>query len=93
VLGTLAPFLLGVTALRHLPAPRVAVVATLEPVLASVLAWLVHGETLGAAQLGGGALVIAAVAWVQSHPPALEVETMPFELRSRAGQAAVATDR
>ena len=93
VLGTLAPFLLGVTALRHLPAPRVAVVATLEPVLASVLAWLVHGEALGVPQIAGGALVIAAVAWVQSHPPAPELETMPLQRRSTAGQAAAAADR
>ena len=32
VIGTLDPFLLLVTALRHLPAAKVAVVATLEPV-------------------------------------------------------------
>jgi drug/metabolite transporter (DMT)-like permease len=79
VLGTLAPFLLGVTALRHLPAPRVAVVATLEPVIASVLAWVVHGEALGAPQIAGGLVVLAAVAWVQAHPPQLESEGAPLQ--------------
>jgi drug/metabolite transporter (DMT)-like permease len=69
------------------------VVATLEPVLASVLAWMVHGEALGVPQIAGGALVIAAVAWVQSHPPAPELETMPLQRRSTAGQASAATDR
>jgi drug/metabolite transporter (DMT)-like permease len=77
VIGTLVPFLLLVAALRHAPAPRVAVVATLEPVLATVIAWIVHEESLAAAQIVGGLLVVAAVAWVQSHPPAPEVEAVP----------------
>jgi drug/metabolite transporter (DMT)-like permease len=77
VVGTLGPFLLSVTALRHLPAPRVAVVATLEPVLAALIAWAVHGESLAAVQITGGLLVVAAVAWVQAHPPAPEVEAVP----------------
>jgi drug/metabolite transporter (DMT)-like permease len=77
VLGTLVPFLLSVTALRHLPAPRVAVVATLEPVLATVMAWAIHGEALAAVQLAGGALVVAAVVWVQAHPPAPQTEAVP----------------
>ena len=33
------PFILMVAALRHIAAPRAAVVATLEPVLAAVFAW------------------------------------------------------
>ena len=53
VIGTLVPFLLMVTALRHLPAPRVAVVAMLEPVLASVIAWAVHDQSLTATQIAG----------------------------------------
>jgi drug/metabolite transporter (DMT)-like permease len=77
VLGTLAPFLLEVAALRHLPASRVAVVATLEPVLGALLAWVILDETLGPSQLLGGALVVAAVLWVQAHPPAPEVEAVP----------------
>ena len=39
MIGTLAPFLLNVSALRHLPAARVGVVATLEPPLATLIAW------------------------------------------------------
>ena len=41
LIGTLAPFLLNVSALRHLPAARVGVVTTLEPVLATAIAWVV----------------------------------------------------
>jgi drug/metabolite transporter (DMT)-like permease len=77
VLGTLAPFLLEVAALRHLPASRVAVVATLEPVLGALLAWLILDEGLGPSQVIGGGLVVAAVLWVQAHPPAPEVEAVP----------------
>jgi drug/metabolite transporter (DMT)-like permease len=77
VLGTLAPFVLEVTALRHLPASRVSVVATLEPVLGALLAWVLLDEVLGAPQLVGGALVVAAVLWVQAHPPSPEVEAAP----------------
>jgi drug/metabolite transporter (DMT)-like permease len=82
VIGTLAPFLLNVSALRHLPAARVGVVATLEPPLAAVVAWVVHGEALAGIQIAGGLMVIAAVAWVQSHPPSPEVEAVPGWLKA-----------
>ena len=52
--GTLVPFILMVAALRHIAAPRAAVVATLEPVLAAVFAWLIHDEALAAVQIAGG---------------------------------------
>lgn len=77
VIGTLLPFICVVAALRHLPAPRVAVAATLEPVLAAVFAWWLHDERLAAVQLAGGALVLAAVVWVQSRRPDLEAELAP----------------
>jgi drug/metabolite transporter (DMT)-like permease len=77
VVGTLLPFICVVTALRHLPAPRVAVAATLEPVLAAMFAWWLHGEHLALVQLAGGALVLGAVLWVQSHRPDLEAELAP----------------
>ncbi len=88
VVGTLLPFLLSVTALRHLPAPRVAVVATLEPVLATLIAWAVHDEALAAVQLLGVAVVVAAVAWVQTHPPSDEVEAVPAWGVERASRRA-----
>ena len=87
VIGTLAPFLLNLTALRHLPAARVGVVATLEPVLATLVAWAVHDEALTGIQIVGGLLVVAAVAWVQSHPPSPEVEAVPGWLKPAAGEA------
>jgi drug/metabolite transporter (DMT)-like permease len=75
--GTLVPFLLNVTALRHLPAARVGVIAALEPPIATAVAWIVHDEALTAIQVGGGLLVVVAVAWVQTHAPSREAEAVP----------------
>ncbi len=50
-----------------LVAPVVAVVATLEPVLASVIAWVLHDQALAATQIAGGAVVLTAIAWLQTH--------------------------
>jgi drug/metabolite transporter (DMT)-like permease len=77
VAGTLLPFTCIVAALRHIPAPRAAVIATLEPVLAAVFAWIVLGEDLAAVQIAGGVVVLAAVAWVQSRRPDLAAEGAP----------------
>ena len=84
VIGTLLPFLCMVAALRHLPAPRAAIVSTLEPVLASVFAYLIHDEALAAVQIAGGALVVVAVAWVQTRQPDLQAELAPLSARRRA---------
>src|SRR5204863_7631888 len=77
VIGTLLPFVLMVAALRHLPSPRAAVVATLEPVLGAVFAYLFLGESLAPVQIAGGCAVIAAVVWVQLNRPDLEAESAP----------------
>ena len=77
VVGTLLPFLAMVAALRLIPSPRAGVVATLEPVLAALFAWLLVGEAMAALQVGGMALVVAAVVWVQAHRPDLEAEAAP----------------
>jgi drug/metabolite transporter (DMT)-like permease len=61
VLGTIAPFVLSVGALQHLPATTVTIVATFEPVAASVVAWLWLGETLVAVQVVGGLVVLAGI--------------------------------
>ena len=61
VLGTILPFALSIGALRHLPATTVGIVATFEPVVASVVAWLWLGESLDTAQLVGGFIVLAGI--------------------------------
>ena len=64
--GTMVSFGLIVSALRHVPATRVAIVAMLEPVAASAVAWAWLGESLGAEQLAGGVVVLAAIALAQT---------------------------
>jgi drug/metabolite transporter (DMT)-like permease len=76
VLGTAVPFACIVAALQHVPAARVAIVATLEPVLAAVFAFVILDEGLAAVQILGGGLVIGAVIWVQSQRPDLAAESV-----------------
>ena len=66
VVGTMITFSLLTGALRHVSATRASIVATLEPVLATVVAWLWLGETFGTAQLVGGAVVLAGIFLAQS---------------------------
>jgi len=87
LVGTLIPFVLMVSAVRCIPAPRAAVVATLEPVLAAIFAWVLHAEALSPAQIAGGLLVVCAVVWVQMQRISPEMETAP-EQTSRKLQAA-----
>jgi len=47
--------------LRHVPVSSASIVATLEPVIASLLAFAVLGERLDPVQLVGGGLILAAV--------------------------------
>ena len=81
LVGTLAPFACIVAGLRHVPASRGAVVATLEPVLAAALAWPLHDQALDAPQVAGGVAVVAAVAWAQSRRPDLASEAAPAPRR------------
>ncbi len=66
VLGTVVPFILVVGSLQHLPATRVAICGMLEPVVATLVAYAWLAETLDAAQLVGGALVLAAIVLAQT---------------------------
>jgi drug/metabolite transporter (DMT)-like permease len=66
VVGTIVPFFLLVSALRHLPATRVGIMAMIEPVIAIVLAWAWLGESLASEQLVGAAVVLAAIVLAQT---------------------------
>jgi drug/metabolite transporter (DMT)-like permease len=61
VLGTVAPFLLVLLAIQHLGAARVGLVGMLEPVGAGVIAWVLLGESLTAAQVLGSAVVLVGI--------------------------------
>jgi drug/metabolite transporter (DMT)-like permease len=66
LLGTIVPFALVVGALRHVPATRVGIVAMLEPVVATAVAFAWLDESLAAAQLVGGAVVLAGIVLAQT---------------------------
>ena len=66
VLGSALPFALIVGAMRHISATRVGIAAMLEPVVATLTAWIWLRESLGAAQLAGGAVVLAGIALAQT---------------------------
>jgi drug/metabolite transporter (DMT)-like permease len=66
VLGTILPFFLLVSALRHLSATRVGIVAMLEPVAGALVAWAWLAESLTGVQLAGAVVVLAAIALAQT---------------------------
>lgn len=66
LIGTMITFSLLVGSLRHISATRASIVSTLEPVVATVVAWAWLGESFGATQLVGGAVVIAGILVAES---------------------------
>ena len=66
VLGTIAPFFLLVSALRHLTATTVGIVAMLEPVVGALVGWAWLSESLDAVQLAGAVVVLAAIGLAQT---------------------------
>jgi drug/metabolite transporter (DMT)-like permease len=66
VVGTVVPFFLLISALRHLPATRVGIVAMLEPVIGAVVGWAWLSESLGGVQLVGAGVVLAAIGLAQT---------------------------
>lgn len=61
VLGSIAPFVLSLSALQLLPATTVGILATFEPVAATVIAWAWLGESLLLVQVVGGLIVIGGI--------------------------------
>jgi drug/metabolite transporter (DMT)-like permease len=66
VLGSIVPFTLFVGAMRHLSATRVGIAAMLEPVVATIVAWVWLRESFSAAQLAGAAVVLAGIVLAQT---------------------------
>jgi drug/metabolite transporter (DMT)-like permease len=61
VMGTVFPFSLVVVSMQHLRASQASVVGMTEPIFATVIAWLVLGETLAPVQVLGAAIVLGSV--------------------------------
>ena len=66
VLGTIVPFLLLVSALRHVSATTAGIVAMLEPVVGALVGWAWLNESLDGVQLAGAAVVLAAIGLAQT---------------------------
>jgi drug/metabolite transporter (DMT)-like permease len=66
VLGTIAPFFLLISALRHVSATTAGIVAMLEPVVGAIVGWVWLQESLDAVQLAGAAVVLSAIGLAQT---------------------------
>jgi drug/metabolite transporter (DMT)-like permease len=64
--ATLFPYVLTLGAVSLLPAARVGLTATFEPVVGAIAGWALLGEILQLPQIAGGLLVIGAIALVQT---------------------------
>ncbi|GHE48077.1 membrane protein [Streptomyces longispororuber] len=69
LIATVVAYVTGVLSVRRLSPQVAGVVACLEAVLATVLAWVVLGERLSAPQLVGGSLVLVGAFIAQSSSP------------------------
>ncbi len=61
VLGTVLPFSLVVISMQHLRASQASVVGMTEPIFATVIAWIVLGESFTPAQMVGAGIVLVSV--------------------------------
>jgi drug/metabolite transporter (DMT)-like permease len=66
VLGTILPFFLIVGSMRHITATRAGILAMVEPVVASAVAYGWLGETLNGQTLIGGAVVLCGIVLAQT---------------------------
>ncbi|MDH6126594.1 DMT family transporter [Kitasatospora sp. GP82] len=70
LVATVLAYLTGVVSVQYLSPAVAAVVANLEAVVATVTAWFLLGEQLGAPQLAGGLLVLVGAFAAQTSKPA-----------------------
>ncbi|GAA2545818.1 EamA family transporter [Streptomyces levis] len=70
LVATVVAYVTGVISVRRLSPQVAGVVACLEAVIATVLAWVLLGEHLSAPQLAGGVIVLVGAFIAQSSTPA-----------------------
>ncbi|WP_394827617.1 EamA family transporter [Pendulispora albinea] len=92
VIGTVAAYVTGLLALRHLPSPVAGVLSTFEVVVASATAWLLLGETLSAIELAGAAtlfvgVILAQIGRAPAEPEPLKDASSSTPRRSHDGAA------
>ncbi|MFE9408858.1 DMT family transporter [Streptomyces sp. NPDC006704] len=69
LIATVLAYVTGVVSVRRLSPQVAGVVACLEAVIATVFAWVLLGEHLGAPQIAGGAVVLCGAFIAQSSTP------------------------
>lgn len=69
LIATVIAYVTGVISVRKLSPQVAGVVACLEAVIATVLAWVLLGEHLSAPQIAGGAVVLVGAFIAQSSAP------------------------
>jgi len=77
VLGAIVPFWFSIAALPHLSPTTAGLVATVEPVFASVVAWVWLGQVLSGWQVLGGAVVLTGIGLAQTARRAPVPTTLP----------------
>jgi len=85
VLGAILPFWLSIAALRHLSPTAAGLVATAEPVFASIVAWLWVEQVLSGWQVAGGVVVLTGIVLAQTAratPVPTALPEMPAALSS-----------
>ena len=87
VVPTLGGYGLYTVSLAYLPAGTANLIATLEPVLTTIWAYLLLGESLDAMQLLGGALIVGSVASLQLEGRLWRGSTAHAAQRSEPGPA------
>lgn len=70
LIGTILPFGLYFKGIHLIRSTHAAITATLEPVTAGLIAYLLLDEMMGPLQILGGVIVLAAIIWLQSRPQA-----------------------
>ncbi|MFH9012351.1 EamA family transporter [Streptomyces sp. NPDC017943] len=74
LVATVVAYVTGVISVRRLSPQVAGVVACLEAVIATVLAWVLLGEHLSAPQIAGGVIVLVGAFIAQSSAPAKGAE-------------------
>ncbi|WP_269857147.1 EamA family transporter [Streptomyces sp. RPT161] len=84
LVATVVAYLTGVLSIRRLSPQVAGVVACLEAVIATVLAWFLLGEKLGGWQLAGGAAVLAGAFIAQTATPKAATDAVAGSLADPA---------
>jgi drug/metabolite transporter (DMT)-like permease len=90
VVSTVASISLFFAGLRRVGPTTASILATVEPLVTVLLAFVVFGETLGEIQLVGGALVLAAVLVLHSAPVTAAGVRSPWGRRAPVREEAIA---